>query len=154
MKYLDSYQRQKASHRRMSKRTNKRAIDYAHQYAPHRAYEIREHIDYCFTCVSKMLDIEQQIARILKDVYEFKVKEIAVIMQKTYGAIKHLIHNARKTMINIFDDSCAFVSHHECPDRFSGVGECLSWRGLEHRVFSFLDANSIIQVNSFETIPL
>ena len=81
MKYLDSYQRQKASHGRMSKSTNQRAIDHAHQYAPHRAYEIREHIDYCFTCVSKMLDIEQQIALILKDVYEFQVKIIVSIIQ-------------------------------------------------------------------------
>lgn len=87
-------------------------IDHAHQYAPHRVYEIREHIDYCFTCVSKMLKIEGQIALILKEVYGFKVKEIAVIMDKTYGVVKHLIHNARKTMVNIFDDTCAFVNKH------------------------------------------
>jgi RNA polymerase sigma-70 factor (ECF subfamily) len=86
------------------------SIDFAHQFTPHRVYEIREHIDYCFTCVSKMLKIEQQIALILKDVYGFKVKEIAVIMDKTYGVVKHLIHDARKTMIDIFDDTCAFVS--------------------------------------------
>jgi RNA polymerase sigma-70 factor (ECF subfamily) len=85
-------------------------IDYAHQFTPHRVYEIREHIDYCFTCVSKMLDIEGQIALILKDVYEFKVKEIALIMEKSHGVIKHLLHDARKTMLDIFDDTCAFVS--------------------------------------------
>ena len=44
--------------------------------------------------------------------YGFKVKEIAVIMDKTYGVVKHLIHNARKTMVDIFDDTCAFVNKH------------------------------------------
>jgi RNA polymerase sigma-70 factor (ECF subfamily) len=85
-------------------------IDHASRYVPHRVYEIHEHIDYCFTCTSKMLEIEQQLVLILKDVYSFKVKEMAVILCKTYGAVKHLIFNARQTMIRIFDDTCAFVS--------------------------------------------
>ncbi len=85
-------------------------VDHASRYAPHRIYEIREHIDYCFTCTSKMLPVEQQLALILKDVYSFKVKEVAVILDKTHGAVKHLIYNARQTMMRIFDDTCAFVS--------------------------------------------
>src|SRR5262245_15049348 len=87
-----------------------KTIDHAHRYAPQGVYEIREHIDYCFTCVSKMLPIEQQVALILKDIYDFKVKEIAVIMDTTYGVVKHLLHNGRKTMIAIFDDTCALVN--------------------------------------------
>jgi RNA polymerase sigma-70 factor (ECF subfamily) len=83
---------------------------HANQHAPQGVYEIREHIDYCFTCVSKMLPLEQQIALILKDIYDFKVKEIAGIMDTTYGVVKHLLHSARKTMIAIFDDTCALVS--------------------------------------------
>jgi RNA polymerase sigma-70 factor (ECF subfamily) len=86
------------------------AIMHANQHAPQGVYEIREHIDYCFTCVSKMLPLEQQIALILKDIYDFKVKEIAGIMDTTYGVVKHLLHSARKTMIAIFDDTCALVS--------------------------------------------
>ena len=54
--------------------------------------------------------IEQQIALILKDVYVFKVKEIALILDKTPGVVKHLIHDARKTMMTIFDGNCVFVS--------------------------------------------
>lgn len=85
-------------------------IDQASKYAPHRIYEIREHIDYCFTCTSKMLEIEQQLALILKDVYAFKVREVAVILNKTHGAAKHLLFNGRQTMMRIFDETCAFVS--------------------------------------------
>ena len=95
------------------------AVDYANSYAPQGLYEIREHIDYCFTCVSKMLPIENQIALILKDIYDFEVKEIATIMDKTYGSAKHLLHNARKTMIDIFDDQCALVSKRGICDQCS-----------------------------------
>ena len=94
------------------------ALDYAHQFAPQGIFEIREHIDYCFTCVSKMLPLEQQIALILKDIYDFKVKEISEIMNTTHGTVKHLLHNARKKMTGLFDDTCALVSKrgvcHQC----------------------------------------
>ena len=86
------------------------AIDYAHQHAPQGTYEIREHIDYCFTCVSKMLPIEQQIALILKDIYGFKIKEVALIMEGSQSQVKHFLHNARQTMIDIFDETCALVN--------------------------------------------
>ncbi|KAA3658158.1 MAG: RNA polymerase sigma factor [Chloroflexi bacterium] len=85
-------------------------IDYTHQHAPQGMYEIREHIDYCFTCVSKMLEIKQQIALILKDIYGFKIKEVGVIMDASNAQIKHYLHNARKTMIGIFDETCALVN--------------------------------------------
>jgi RNA polymerase sigma-70 factor (ECF subfamily) len=85
-------------------------IDQTNQYSPQGVYEIREHIDYCFTCVSKMLPIQQQIALILKDIYGFKTKEILQIMDVSTGQIKHYLHNARQKMIEIFDDTCALVN--------------------------------------------
>jgi RNA polymerase sigma-70 factor (ECF subfamily) len=93
-------------------------LDQAHQLSPHGSYEIREHIDYCFTCVSKMLPLKQQVALILKEIYAFKVKEITLIMDTTYGKVKHLLHNSRKKMIKIFNNTCALVSKkgvcHQC----------------------------------------
>lgn len=85
-------------------------IDHAHQNSPQGTYEIREHIDYCFTCVSKMLLLKEQITLILKDVYGFKVREVAQILDTSEASVKHLLRNARQTMISIFDDTCALVS--------------------------------------------
>ena len=85
-------------------------IDETNQYSPQGRYEIREHIDYCFTCVSKMLPIQQQIALILKDIYSFKTKEICRIMDASTSQVKHYLHNARQKMIEIFDDTCALVN--------------------------------------------
>ncbi len=83
-------------------------------------YEIREHIDFCFTCISKTLLVENQVALILKDVYDFSVQEIAEILDKTKGVVKHLLFNARKTMTEIFDQRCALINKtgtcHQCTE--------------------------------------
>jgi RNA polymerase sigma-70 factor, ECF subfamily len=73
-------------------------------------YDMREHIDFCFTCISKTLPIEQQVALILKDVYDFSVKEIAQILDNSDGVIKHLLVDSRKTMTDIFDHRCALIN--------------------------------------------
>ena len=41
------------------------------RYSPYGAYDLKEHIDFCFTCIAKTLMIEQEIAVILKDIYSF-----------------------------------------------------------------------------------
>lgn len=95
------------------------ALMHTNRYDPYGTYDIREHIDYCFTCTSKMLPIEQQIALILKDIYSFKVKEIATIVGTTVGRVKHLLRDARQTMMRIFDDQCALVSKRGICDQCS-----------------------------------
>ena len=73
-------------------------------------FDMREHIGYCFNCLTKVLPIEQQIALILKDIYNFKVKEIGQILNKTFGVTKHLLLNARKKMTDIFDHDCSLIN--------------------------------------------
>jgi RNA polymerase sigma-70 factor (ECF subfamily) len=83
-------------------------------------YEIREHTDFCFTCISKTLPIEQQLAIMLKDIYYFSRKEIGQIMDETVGVVKHLLHEGRKTMSEIFDNRCALINKngacHQCTE--------------------------------------
>lgn len=89
-----------------------------HDTSPAGAYEMREHIDYCFTCISKTLPIENQIALILKNMYDFQVKEISTILDKTEGVVKHLLNDARSTMTDIFEHRCALINQegvcHQC----------------------------------------
>jgi RNA polymerase sigma-70 factor, ECF subfamily len=83
------------------------------------AYEMKEHIDFCFTCISKTLPIEHQVALILKDIYDFPVKEICLILDKSEGVVKHLLIYARETMTNIFDNRCALVNKNGTCDQCS-----------------------------------
>ncbi len=89
-----------------------------HDTSPAGAYEMKEHIDYCFTCISKTLPIENQVALILKNVYDFQVKEICLILEKTEGVVKHLLNDARTTMTDIFEHRCALINQegvcHQC----------------------------------------
>ncbi|MEX1013986.1 MAG: RNA polymerase sigma factor, partial [Candidatus Paceibacterota bacterium] len=73
-------------------------------------FDFKEHINFCFTCVSKTLVIEQQVTLILKDIYEFKISEISKILSSPKGTIKHWLFSARKTMTEIFDRRCALVN--------------------------------------------
>jgi RNA polymerase sigma-70 factor (ECF subfamily) len=95
------------------------AFRIVHQTSIAGAYEMKEHIDFCFTCISKTLPIENQIALILKDVYDFPVKEICLILDKTEGIVKHLLIHARDTMTGIFDNRCALVNKNGPCDQCS-----------------------------------
>lgn len=95
------------------------AFRIVHQTSTAGAYEMKEHIDFCFTCISKTLPIENQVALILKDVYDFPVKEIGLILDKTEGIVKHLLIYARETMTSIFDNRCALVNKNGACDQCS-----------------------------------
>jgi RNA polymerase sigma-70 factor (ECF subfamily) len=89
-----------------------------HGTSPAGAYEMKEHIDYCFTCISKTLPIENQVALILKNIYDFQVAEICLILEKTEGVIKHLLNDARNTLTDVFEHRCALINQngvcHQC----------------------------------------
>ena len=96
----------------------RRAFWNVHDNSAAGAYEMKEHIDYCFTCISKTLPIERQVALILKDIYDFQIREIAHILGKTEGVIKYLLNDARNIMTDIFDHRCALINKngvcHQC----------------------------------------
>lgn len=86
------------------------AILHVNRNSSDAAYDIKEHIDTCFTCISKTLPIENQIALLLKDVYDFTVAEIRQIMDKSEGIVKHLLIDARRTLSEVFEQRCALVN--------------------------------------------
>jgi RNA polymerase sigma-70 factor (ECF subfamily) len=73
-------------------------------------FVLREHINFCFTCIGKTLPVEQQVVVLLKEIFDFKITEVATIINKTEGAVKHLLLNSRKTMQGIFDYRCSLTN--------------------------------------------
>lgn len=90
------------------------------QTSPHGKFEIKEHISFCFTCVSKSLPLEQQLTLLLKEVYEFKVKEIAEIISQNEAMVKYYLHTGRSKMIEVFDHRCSLINKngvcHQCTE--------------------------------------
>lgn len=78
--------------------------------SPQGNFEIKEHIAFCFTCISKSLPLEQQLALLLKEVYGFSVKEIAQILSQTDAMVKYYLHTSRSRMIEIFDHRCSLIN--------------------------------------------
>ncbi|MEM6845983.1 MAG: RNA polymerase sigma factor [Bacteroidota bacterium] len=95
-------------------------IIHVHETSPEARYDMKEHIDTCFSCIAKNLPIENQIVLILKDIYSFSVADISRIINTTEGVVKYLLQSGRKTMIDIFDRRCALVSKngvcHQCSE--------------------------------------
>jgi RNA polymerase sigma-70 factor (ECF subfamily) len=80
------------------------------QTSPQGNFEIKEHIAFCFTCVAKSLPLEGHLALLLKEVYGFKVKEIAQILNETEAMTKYHLHVSRSKMIEIFDQRCSLIN--------------------------------------------
>jgi RNA polymerase sigma-70 factor (ECF subfamily) len=88
--------------------------------SPQGQFEAKEHIAFCFTCISKSLPLEQQLCLFLKEVYEFKVNEIATILGATEAMVKYYLHTGRSKMITIFEGRCALINKegicHQCSE--------------------------------------
>lgn len=88
--------------------------------SPQGNFELKEHISFCFTCVSKSIPLEQQLVLLLKEVHAFKVKEIGEIMDLTEAMVKYYLRTARQKMINIYDHRCSLISKkgvcHQCTE--------------------------------------
>jgi RNA polymerase sigma-70 factor (ECF subfamily) len=88
--------------------------------SPQGQFEVKEHIAFCFTCISKSLPLEQQLCIFLKEVYEFKVSEITTILNTTEAMVKYYLHTGRSKMVNIFEGRCALINKegvcHQCSE--------------------------------------
>jgi RNA polymerase sigma-70 factor, ECF subfamily len=87
---------------------------------PYVQFEIKEHITFCLTCISKSLPLEQQICILLKEIYGFKVLEITQILNITEAMVKYYLHTSRAKMITIFEGRCALINKegvcHQCSE--------------------------------------
>jgi len=101
-------------------------------------YEVKEHIDFCFPCISKTLTIEEQVAIILKDNYTFSRTEIAQVLSKTEDVVKHLLFSDRKMMIEFFDSRCVLINKkgvcHQCTEQ-AGAFDPKQAKQIEPTVF-------------------
>ncbi len=90
------------------------------QTSPQGNFEIREHIAFCFTCISKSLPLEEHLVILLKEVYNFRVKEIAQILQLSEAMVKYHLHVSRTKMMDIFDQRCSLINKqgicHQCTE--------------------------------------
>jgi RNA polymerase sigma-70 factor, ECF subfamily len=88
---------------------------------PEFCYEIREHIAFCFSCISRTLPPEEQAALMLKEVLGFTAQEAAGILAVSEPVFRHRLAAARATMIEDYEGLCALINK---------AGACYQCRGL------------------------
>jgi RNA polymerase sigma-70 factor, ECF subfamily len=91
-----------------------------HWEVPRARYEIREHVDFCFTCILKTLPLSEHIALMLCDIYDFTNDEAAEVLGRSVEVVNPLLHKARTTMSRIFEQRCALINQqgmcHQCTE--------------------------------------
>ena len=112
---------------------------------PYAEYEIKEHIDFCFTCISNTLPYKQQLVLILKEVYQFKLKEIAEISTLSLGQVKHALLGARNTMKEIYNKKCALINKEGTCYQCSELQGILNPKRDKHR--ALMDIEMVRQSN-------
>ena len=82
---------------------------YATMTATEFKFEIREHVAFCFSCVSRTLEPEEQAAIMLKEVLGFTNQESAHVAGVSEPVFRHRLADARSTMANSFDGLCRLI---------------------------------------------
>jgi RNA polymerase sigma-70 factor (ECF subfamily) len=89
---------------------------------PEFAYEVREHIAYCFTCVGRSLPPDDMAALVLRDVMGLDAREASNVLGISDAVLRHRLAAARTAMTDTYDGLCALVNK---------AGICHQCRGLQ-----------------------
>lgn len=73
------------------------------------AYEAREHIAYCFTCVGRSLQPEQQAVLVMREVLGTSAREAAQALGITDSVMRHHLASARDEMQSRYEGLCSLV---------------------------------------------
>lgn len=93
------------------------------QYAaPDFAYEVREHISYCFTCVGRSLPPDELAVLVLRDVIDMPAGDASKALGISDSVLRHRLAAARSSMQERYDGLCSLVSKN---------GVCYQCQGLQ-----------------------
>jgi RNA polymerase sigma-70 factor, ECF subfamily len=84
-------------------------------------FEAREHIAYCFSCVTRSLSPEEAAALLLREVFGYSNDEASRICDVSEPVLRHRLSAARAAMKDAFDDLCGLVSKHGVCHQCAGL---------------------------------
>lgn len=91
-------------------------------HSPDFVFEIREHIAFCFSCISRTLEPEEQAAIMLREVLGFSNQEAAAMLEVSEPVFRHRLSSARSKMILGYDGLCQLINK---------TGVCWQCKGLQ-----------------------
>jgi len=84
------------------------------------AFDVSEHIAFCFTCVARSLSPEMEVALVLSEVFDMSNVDAAAAIGVSESVLRHHLSAARKHMEVSFEGLCALVNKtgtcHQCKE--------------------------------------
>jgi RNA polymerase sigma-70 factor, ECF subfamily len=112
---------------------------------PDFAFEIREHIAFCFSCLARSLEPEKQAAIFLKEVLGFTSQEGASILGCSEPQFRHHLSAARGSMIDGYEGMCQLINK---------TGACWQCRGLRELAPAANQGSDLLQIEVKPGIPV
>lgn len=91
-------------------------------HTPDFVFEIREHIAFCFSCISRSLEPDEQAAIMLREVLGFSNQEAAAMLAVSEPVFRHRLSAARARMIESYAGLCQLINK---------TGVCWQCKGLQ-----------------------
>src|SRR6185295_12142819 len=90
-------------------------------HSPDFVFEMREHIAFCFSCIGRTLEPEEQAAIMLREVLGFSNQEAAGLLEISEPVFRHRLAAARSKMTQSYEGLCQLINK---------TGACWQCRGL------------------------
>jgi RNA polymerase sigma-70 factor (ECF subfamily) len=112
---------------------------------PEFVFEIREHVAFCFACVSRTLEPEDQAALMLREVLGFTNQESANILEISEPVFRHRLSSARSIMTKNYDGLCQLINK---------TGVCYQCQGLRELTPERNRGKDLVQIEVAPGIPV
>jgi RNA polymerase sigma-70 factor (ECF subfamily) len=89
--------------------------------SPEFVFEMREHIAFCFSCISRTLEPDEQAAIMLREVLGFSNQEAAKMLDVSEPVFRHRLSAARSKMTGTYEGLCQLINK---------TGVCWQCKGL------------------------
>jgi RNA polymerase sigma-70 factor (ECF subfamily) len=98
------------------------AMEIGQVYAsPSFAYDVDEHISYCFACVGRSLNPDEYAAVVLREILDQSNHEAAKTLGVTESVLRHRLAAGRRVLADEFEGLCSLVNKQ---------GVCYQCKGL------------------------
>jgi len=91
-------------------------------HSPDFVFEMREHIAFCFSCISRTLKPDEQASIMLREVLGFSNQESAAMLDVSEPVFRHRLSSARSKMIDAYEGLCQLINK---------TGVCWQCKGLQ-----------------------
>lgn len=89
------------------------AAEIIQPYAsPGFAYDVHEHIAYCFACVGRSLDPDEYAAVVLRELLDLSNREAATALEVSESELRHRLAAGRRVMADEFEGLCSLVNQN------------------------------------------